>query len=63
MEAGTYDLNLVINEPSRDPRGFISSHVPLASAQREVIVPEMPGGRSDKPLDLGAIPLVPLEKK
>jgi hypothetical protein len=27
-----------------------------------VIVPEMPGGRSDEPLDLGAIALTPAKK-
>ena len=29
----------------------------LASTRREVVVPVMPDGRSDEPLDLGAIPV------
>ena len=32
----------------------------IAKARREVTVPEMPGGRSDEPLDLGEIPLIPV---
>ena len=35
----------------------------LGSARRDVIVPEMPGGRSDEPLDLGVIPLQPAKKR
>ncbi len=63
VEAGTYDLIFVVNEPSRDPRGFMRSHTPLASARREVIVRVMADGRSDQPLDLGTIPLEPLQKR
>jgi peroxiredoxin len=62
VEAGTYDLILVVNEPSHDPRGMMPSHLPLGSAHREVIVPPMPGGRSDEPLDLGAIRLELIKK-
>ena len=35
----------------------------MATARREVTVPEMPGGRSDEPLDLGTIPLVPIKNR
>ncbi len=63
VEAGIYDLIFVVNEPSRDPRGFAVSQATLGTARRNVTVPAMPGGRSDVPLDLGTIPLVPIEKR
>ena len=53
---------IVVDEPVRDPQAP-PTHAPIGSARRELTVPEMPGGRSDEPLDLGAIPLVPLEEK
>ena len=64
VEAGTYDLLIVVNDPPRDPFrvGLATTRV-LATARRKVVVPPIPGDRSDEPLDLGAIPLVPLEKK
>jgi RNA polymerase sigma factor (sigma-70 family) len=62
VEAGSYDLIFVVDEPSRDPRGFAHNSATLGSARREVTVPEMPGGRSDEPLDLGTIPLEPIKK-
>ncbi len=33
----------------------------LASIDTEIIVPEIPGGRSDEPLDLGTIELRPIK--
>jgi hypothetical protein len=33
------------------------AHETIATARREVVVPPMLGGRSDDPLDLGAIPV------
>jgi peroxiredoxin len=61
VKSGNYALILTINEPSRDPSGR-PSHQPLASARREVSVSEMPGGRSDEPLDLGTITLTPVKR-
>ena len=62
MEAGTYDLIIMVNEPPRDPFGVGLGHDVLATARREVVVPPMPGGRSDEPLDLGAIPAEAVKK-
>jgi hypothetical protein len=62
VEAGVYDLIILVNEPSRDPRGFLPGRDLLGTARRVVSVPAMPGGRSDQPLDLGAIPLQPAKK-
>ncbi len=39
------------------------THKPIASDRREVTVPAIPGGRTDRPLDLGTIPLVPIEQR
>jgi RNA polymerase sigma factor (sigma-70 family) len=61
IEAGTYDLVIHVNEPPADPQGP-PSYKPIGTARREVTVPEMPGGRSDEPLDLGTIPLEPIKK-
>ena len=63
VESGTYDLIFVVNETPHDPRGFSHGHAPLGTARRDLTVPEMPGGRSDEPLDLGTIPLVPIPKR
>ncbi len=51
VEAGTYDLLIQAD-------GFQSDQPPYAS-RRGIIVPEMPGGRSDEPLDLGALEVEP----
>ena len=57
VDTGTYDLFIMVNEPPRDPFGVGIGHEMLATASREVVVSPMPGGRSDEPLDLGAIPV------
>jgi hypothetical protein len=63
VEAGTYDLIIMVNEPPRDPfRAGIGQDV-IATARREVVVPAMPGGRSDEPLDLGSIPVTAVKKE
>jgi RNA polymerase sigma factor (sigma-70 family) len=57
--AGSYELNLRLQEAPSNPRehgGFET----IGEAHREVTVAEMPGGRSDDSLDLGAILLVPV---
>ncbi|MHB1561366.1 MAG: hypothetical protein ACYC61_28295, partial [Isosphaeraceae bacterium] len=56
VAAGTYLLTLpIVKKPSASPGGFFSTDW-IAKATREVVVPAMPGGRSDEPLDLGMIP-------
>jgi hypothetical protein len=53
VEAGTYELRIVVREGRA---GLLGGEV-LATVRREMVVPEMPGGRSDDPLDLGKIAL------
>ena len=60
--AGTYDLNFVVLEPPLVPSAPPTNPA-MAKARREVTVPAMPGGRSDEPLDLGTIPLVPIKNQ
>jgi RNA polymerase sigma factor (sigma-70 family) len=54
--AGDYEIQIIVNERPAEGGGLIG-HEPLASVRRDVVVPAMPGGRSDEPLNLGAIPL------
>lgn len=60
VPAGSYDLNFAVLQPLLDGSGRPTDRA-MATAHREVTVPEMPGGRSDEPLDLGTIPLVPAQ--
>ncbi len=60
IAAGTYEILIILNKRPVNEGGL--GHEPLASIRREVVVPPIPGGRSDEPLDLGAIPLVAVEK-
>ncbi|HKI43177.1 MAG TPA: hypothetical protein VKA66_23025, partial [Mycobacterium sp.] len=62
VEPGTYDLLIVVNQPPRDPFGIGLGTNVLATAHRELVVPPMPGGRSDEPLDVGAIPVVAIKQ-
>ncbi len=62
VEAGTYTLIIMINEPPKDPYGVGMGRDVIATARREVVVPAMPGGRSDEPLDLGVIPAEAVKK-
>jgi hypothetical protein len=55
VDAGAYEFRIMVNEPPRDPFKAGFDHAALARARLEVVVPPMPGGRSDEPLDLGAI--------
>jgi hypothetical protein len=64
VQTGTYDLNFVVLEPPLVPNPDAPpTDRAMATARREVTVPEMPGGRSDEPLDLGTIPLVPIKNR
>lgn len=56
IPAGTYKLSIRIQERPKDPyRDFDSA--PLATCVQTVNVPDMKGGRSDEPLDLGTLEL------
>jgi hypothetical protein len=52
VPAGKYQLSIVARTSAADPNAGL-----LGIASRDFIIPEMPGGRSDKPLDLGKLPL------
>jgi hypothetical protein len=62
VEAGTYDFLITINEPPRDPFKVGLDQEVVATARLEVVVPPMSGGRSDEPLDLGAIPVTAVKQ-
>ena len=55
VPAGEYSLSIHVTEPPETPHGMGKQ---LGSIQQEVIVPEMPGGRSDEPMDLGELKVV-----
>ena len=59
VNAGTYVLDIRLQEPPSNPREH-GSFEPIGVAHRDVTVAEMSGGRSDLPLDLGEILLVPV---
>lgn len=52
VPAGRYELRIQVLTSRNDPRAGLA-----ASLTHEFIIPEMPGGRSDKPLDLGKLTL------
>jgi len=54
VAAGTYQLLLNFIEAEG---GYFGGGRPVGSLTKEVVVPEMPGGRSDEPLDLGELKL------
>ena len=62
VEAGAYDFLIRVNEPPRDPFNVGLGQEVLATARLEVVVPPMTGGRSDEPLDLGAIPVTAVKR-
>lgn len=55
VPAGEYDLRIQVYEPPTDEYRAIGEQA--GSITHKVVVPEMPGGRSDEPLDVGAIEL------
>ena len=63
VEAGAYDLLIMVNKRPHDPHKVGLGGDLLGSARRDVTLPEMPDGRSDQPLDLGIIPLEPAKKQ
>lgn len=48
VQAGTYIMNILLP---------LTPGLAPATVKREIVVPEMPGGRSDTPLDLGVLTL------
>ena len=56
VESGTYTLQIQVQTPPANPNEWRGEHV--GSVQHEFVVPEMPEGRSDEPLDLGVLTLV-----
>jgi peroxiredoxin len=55
VPAGEYQLQLMFTEP--EAAGNPGMGRPIGSISKEVVVPEMPEGRSDEPLDLGELKL------
>ena len=56
VPAGKYELHVEV----RGPRQGVPRYRPeVANTTEEITVPEMPGGRSDEPLDVGTIELKP----
>jgi hypothetical protein len=59
IPAGKYRLHAEVHEPGKGLPGSFGPE--LASIDAEIIVPEVPGGRSDEPLDVGTIELKPIK--
>ena len=59
VPAGSYELRIQVTEPRKDgePPARPGTSKEIASLTREVVVPEVVDGRSDKPLDLGVLQL------
>jgi peroxiredoxin len=59
VPAGAYALAIRVTEPSKDPNTRFmwqgDQAKEIGSLVREIVVPEMPGGRSDEPFDLGTL--------
>jgi hypothetical protein len=55
--AGTYMLTFRLRAPNPERALPVPSDITIT---REIVVPEMPGGRSDTPLDLGTIVVSPV---
>ncbi len=61
VTAGKYELHGEVHEPAQ---GLPGSYGPeVASITKEITVPEIPGSRSDEPLDLGTIELKPSQPR
>ncbi|WP_435019947.1 carboxypeptidase regulatory-like domain-containing protein [Tundrisphaera sp. TA3] len=56
VPAGDYTLSIAINEPPQGNLCGIGGEL-LGSATHSFSIPEMPGGRSDEPLDVGTLEL------
>ena len=62
VEAGIYELRIILADAPRVTEDPCRVGGLLGVADLDFRVPDMPGGRSDEPLDLGAITLRPLRK-
>jgi RNA polymerase sigma factor (sigma-70 family) len=58
VDPGTYKLSFVVPHIQIGGQGRVWRRL-FGKANRELVVPEIPGGRSDQPLDLGRIELTP----
>jgi hypothetical protein len=60
---GAYRLRILVSGPPMQvPEHFslrVHTHNPIGAVVRDFVVPEMSGGRSDVPLDLGTLQLLP----
>jgi len=54
---GKYAIHAQVHEPGNGVPGTFGPE--LANIDTEITVPEIPGGRSDEPLDVGTIELKP----
>jgi peroxiredoxin len=61
VSAGKYKLQAEVREPGHGGPGSYGPE--LASITTEITVPEIPGGRSDEPLDVGTIELKPAKPR
>ena len=59
VPAGNYRLHADVREPGNGVPGTYGPE--LANVDTEIVVPEMPGGRSDVPLNVGTIELRPIK--
>ncbi len=62
IPAGTYELKIVLHDPNRQesfPNPHFEPESEMGSLTREVVIPEMDGGQSSEPLDLGTLELTP----
>ena len=57
VPAGTYDLTAQFYPGDVMQNGGWNH--PLGTSQKQIVIPAMPGGRSDEPLDIGTIPVSP----
>jgi hypothetical protein len=61
VPAGAYELRIKVTEALKNGEdrlpAIMRSAKEIASLTQEVVVPEMPNGRSDEPLDLGTLQL------
>ncbi len=57
VPAGTYQLVITIEQLLDGPAGNVGPRL-TGQARRQVVLPEVPGGRTDQPFDVGAVELV-----
>jgi peroxiredoxin len=60
--AGTYELHLNLTDPEDTSNNRYGMDRSIGTLDKEIVVPEMPNGRSDEPLDVGSL-ILPLKKQ